>query len=30
MLYLCNRNREATLLQERVTLESDEAAKALL
>ena len=30
MLYLCTRNREATLLQERVTLESDEAAKALL
>ena len=30
MPYLCTRNREATLLQERVTLESDEAAKALL
>ena len=30
MLYLCTRNREATLLQERVTLESDEAAKVLL
>ncbi len=30
MLYLCTRNREATLLQERVTLESAEAAKALL
>ena len=30
MPYLCTRNREATLLQERVTLESDEAAKVLL
>ena len=30
MPYLCTRNREATLLQERVTLESDQAAKALL
>ena len=30
MPYLCTRNREATLLQERVTLESAEAAKALL
>ena len=30
MPYLCTRNREATLLQERVTLESNEAAKALL